>query len=236
MTFAHPVQLYWGLLAIPLVILACVRRAGVRREPVATEMIWEEALAEERVRPAWLRWRRTASLAVQLLVLLLIVLALAEPLNCPPRQIVAVLNNSPGANSSGVPLARLAAVKQAVRALIAGLRECDRMAVVSAGDPPMVYCTMTNEQRVLEAALEAVPPVEGRARPDFALALARRLLCGAPARRIIIVDEGCLAAAAEVAAADEVQMPGPPVWPWLAGSALMLVVFEWCLYQRRWID
>jgi len=233
MIFAHPDQLYWGLLAIPLVILACARRVGMRREPVATDRIWVEVLAQDRVRSAWLRWRREASLIVHLAILASIVLALADPLREPPQRIVAVLDNSSDANADETAPARLAATKQKVGRWIASLRDCDGMAIVSTGSPAMVRCTMTCQRRILDDALEAVQPVRGPVCRDFALDLARRLLDDATAGRIIWVggnDHGAGTAEADF------QPPGPPIWPWLAGLAAALTAVEWCLYQRRWMD
>jgi hypothetical protein len=233
MIFAHPDQLYWGLLVIPLVILAYARRAGMRREPVATARIWAEALAQDRVRSAWLRWRHEASLIVQSAILASIVLALADPLRQPPQRIVAVLDNSSGATADGAAPDRLTAAKETVRRWIAGLRDCDGMAIVSTGSPAMVRCTMTGQRRTLEAALVAVQPVRGPACRDFALDLARRLLGDASAGRIMLVgcdDHGGVTSEADL------RPPGPPIWPWLAGLAAALVVVEWCLCQRRWLD
>ena len=95
MTFANPVALLWGLLAVPIVILYR-RDVRLRREPVATDMIWEQVFAEEPSRSRWQRWRHAASLAVQLTVLALIVIALADPqfpgfrwLAWPPRVVLA---------------------------------------------------------------------------------------------------------------------------------------------------
>ena len=78
MAFANPMALAWGLLAIPVVLLY---RRDVRRTrvPVAAGMIWQQVLAEEARRGGWQRWRHRVSLAVQLTVLVLLVIALADP-------------------------------------------------------------------------------------------------------------------------------------------------------------
>lgn len=81
--FAHPDQLYWGLLAIPLVVSAYWRRDAVRTEPVATFHIWSEVVAPFRFRLAWLRWRREVSLCLQLATVASIVLAAADPVGLP---------------------------------------------------------------------------------------------------------------------------------------------------------
>jgi hypothetical protein len=80
MIFANPAAFCWGLLAIPIVLLY-LRKPKPHRESVATGSIWEQVLAEQRARTAWRRWRHGASLAVQLLILALFVLALAG--DCP---------------------------------------------------------------------------------------------------------------------------------------------------------
>lgn len=232
MIFAHPVQLCWGLLAIVLVVFTYARRAVPRREPVAAGGIWAEVLAQDRVRSAWLRWRREASLIVELAILALIVLALAEPLRAPPRRVVAVLDNSSDATGDETAPARLAAAKREVAQWIAELRDCDGMAIVSAGDPAMLRCPMTGQRRMLDAALEAIEPVPGPARSDFALDLARRSLGDASAGRIIVVGGDDHGGAADA----DFQSPGAPIWPWLAGMAAALAALEWCLYQRRWTD
>jgi hypothetical protein len=38
------------------------------------------------------------------------------------------------------------------------------------------------------------------------------------------------------AAAVDAAPPGPPLWLYLAGAAVLLAALEWCLYQRRWIS
>jgi hypothetical protein len=226
MTFAHPNQLYWGLLAIPLIILAYTRRAAVRRVPVAADWIWAEVLAQDRVRSAWLRWRRNASLAVQLAILAALVFALADPLGQAPQRIVVVLDNSTNRAADEAATARISETKETVRRWVADLRDCDRMAVVSSGSPAMVHCAMTGERQTLNAALESVQPVDSPAQPEFAADLAKRLLGDAAAGRVILVG-----GAKEV----DFPPPSPPLWPWLVGVAAVLAVFEWCLYQRRWL-
>jgi hypothetical protein len=80
MSFQNPAAFWWGLLAIPIVLLY-LRRPTPRRESVATGSIWQQVLGEQRARTAWRRWRHGASLALQLLILATFVLALAG--DCP---------------------------------------------------------------------------------------------------------------------------------------------------------
>lgn len=77
-TFAHPTALFCGLLALP-VIAVYLRKPRWRRQATATGMFWDQVFAEGSLRLRWLRWRNAASLLVQLALLAMLVLALAEP-------------------------------------------------------------------------------------------------------------------------------------------------------------
>jgi hypothetical protein len=78
MTFLRPASLAWVFLAVPLVALY-LRRDRIARHVVGAGPLWQEVLSRRPLRTRWLRWRRAASLALQLAVLIAIVLAMAEP-------------------------------------------------------------------------------------------------------------------------------------------------------------
>jgi len=205
MTFANPLALLWGLLAVSVVLLYW-RRIRLRRATVATGMFWERVFAEDRARQWWQRWRHGVSLAVQLAVLLLLVLALAEPLIPPPRRTVIVLDNSASMSAADVAPSRLARAKEAAARIVGGLRECDRAAVLAAGDAVGVGCGMSANRELLLAAIEQVPATQGASRVEDAVRVARTMLAGAPRARIIVLSDGGFAAAGTLAAADDVEL------------------------------
>jgi len=227
MSFAHPFAFCWGLLAIPIVILY-LRRLRLPQEQIATGMIWQQVLAEQRGRSAWRRWRRGVSLAVQLAMLALLVFALAEPQIPPPKRIVLVIDNAPRMNATDIQPTRLAAAKEAAERFIASLRPCDAMAVISAGGPAMPRCTLTAEQSTLREAVDSIAGSAGSTQMAEATALARRVLGGNTAGQIVIVGDD-----AESFVPDS---SGLTLGPLLAGLAGVLLVAQWCLYQRRWLN
>jgi hypothetical protein len=99
LTFRYPESLTWALLAVPLV-LVYIRRDRIPRQVVGTGWLWQRVLADRTVRVRWFRWRRVASLAVQLAVLLMLVLAMAEPVIGPTGTVsvgAESISESPGA-------------------------------------------------------------------------------------------------------------------------------------------
>jgi len=193
MMFAHPWALVFGLLAIPIVWLYR-RTAALRREPASAAMIWEQVLAEERARMAWQRWRGRASLAVELLILAVLVLALAGPWIPPPRPTVLVIDNSVSMNAADVAPSRLAAAKEVARQAVAARRSCDRMAIISAGRPARICCTLTDDPAILEQAVGSIVAGHGPTDVEQALSLASRILSRETRGRVVMVSDGCFPA------------------------------------------
>ena len=78
MQVSNPAALWWALLAVPIVLLY-LRTTRTPRHTVATGFLWAKALEEHKVRSRWRPWRQPVSLALQLAILALIVLATAGP-------------------------------------------------------------------------------------------------------------------------------------------------------------
>ena len=195
MTFAHPLALLWGLLAVPLVIFYW-RKIPLRREVVATNLIWQQVFGEERLRESWQRWRHGVSLAVQLLVLTLLVLALAEPQIPPPRQIAMILDNSDSMNAANAESTRLGQAKEVARRLVEGLRPCDSAAVLSAGDAVGVRCTLTGNQETLCEAIDSIEATQGTTNIAAAMELVRRLLDDEQNGSVRVITDTCFPEAA----------------------------------------
>jgi len=190
MTIANPLALLWGLLAVPIVLLYR-RRLRLRREAVATGMIWERVFAEDQARRSWQRWRRRVSLAVQLTVLAVVVLALIDVQIPGPRRLVLILDNSAGMNATDVEPSRLDRAKEVAGRLIEGLRCYDSAAVLSAGGTVGVHCNLTGDRAVLGEAVASVSPTQGTTPMDAAVALARRMLDQQSAGRVVLLSDGC---------------------------------------------
>jgi hypothetical protein len=78
MSFAYPWALLLMLLLIPVGLLYWLR-PRVPREVVGTGPLWQKALAEERFRARWQRWRTPVSLLLHMLTVILLALAAAGP-------------------------------------------------------------------------------------------------------------------------------------------------------------
>lgn len=171
MNFANPVGLALAATLLPVVALY-ILKVRLRRVPVSTLMFWREVFEEKRPRSLWRTLRHWLSLLLQLAFLILLVLALADPIlrwqTASARKLVLVVDNSASmaARATGGTMVKGNSPLDRARAegvrLVDGLRPGDELAVVSAGSTPRVFAGLTDHQRTLRDALEAVPAPTGR--------------------------------------------------------------------------
>ena len=194
MSLAVPIALAWAALAVPIVVFY-ILKIRLRQVPVSTTIFWRQIYDEKRPRSIWQVLRHLVSLLMQLLLLMLLVLALAQPFFTwevlQARRLVLVVDNSASMNAGDVAPSRLAAAREIGRSVIAGLRLRDEMAIVAAGTQPRVVCGLTGHERTLQTALVSVGPSDGPTQVSAAVALGKRLLGDARHGRVIVLSDGC---------------------------------------------
>ncbi|MDB5385167.1 MAG: hypothetical protein JWM11_813 [Planctomycetaceae bacterium] len=211
MFFTTPLSLAWAALAIPIVVFY-ILKVRLRQVPVSTTIFWQQIYDEKRPQSLWQQLRHWISLLVQILFLLLLVLALAEPYFpweiLKARRIVLVLDNSASMNATDVVPTRLEAAKRAAAKLISALRFRDEIAIISAGTQPQVACGLTGHERTLQTALDGITKTDGPTRVSEAVELGRRLLGDAPHGRIVVFSDGGFEDSEKLAEDESVEIQG----------------------------
>ena len=191
MGFFHPEAWWWAGLAV-LIALLYLWNASPSRHELATYWLWQRALAR---RPAWVPLRFWLSLAAQIVILLLLVAALAEPYwkaaVAGRRTLVLVLDVSASMLATDVKPSRFAAAQAEAQRMVEQLQPGERMAVLIAGGTVRTECRMTDRPGTLQAAIAAISPTGGGARMKEAVALARRMVEGQPNPHIVLLTDGC---------------------------------------------
>src|SRR5262245_16384205 len=194
MSLAFPLAIAWAALTVPIVIFY-ILKIRLRQVPVSTTIFWRQIYDEKRPRSLWQILRHLISLLVQVVWLLLLVFALAEPFFTweilQARRLILVVDNSASMRATDVAPTRLDAAKQLGRQVISGLRFRDEMAIVAAGVQPQVVCGLTGHERTLQAALVGIGPTDGPTRVAAAIDLGKRLLADAKHGRVIVFSDGC---------------------------------------------
>jgi hypothetical protein len=209
MSLATPTALLLLALAAPIIVfyLLKVRWPQV---PVSGDIFWERIFEDKKHRSLWRRLRHPLSLLVQLALLLLLVLAMAEPFfpadALAARRLVLVVDNSASMNATDGGGTRLDRAREKAASLLDSLRFRDEAALIAAGTQPQVLCGLSGDRRALHAALTALPATEGPTRVVEAVALARRLLAGGAKGEIVVVTDGCLEGARRLAESGDVRL------------------------------
>ncbi len=179
MSLASPLALFWLATLIPVVVFY-VLKIRLRRVPVSTILFWRQIYDEHQPRSIWQRLRHWLSLLAQVVLILLLVGALADPFFAwetrELRRIVLIVDNSASMNATDLSPSRLAAAKDESLRVIAGMRFRDELAVVTAGGLPRVVCGFSSHGRTLAHAVDDVMPTDNPTRVAEAVDLARRLI------------------------------------------------------------
>ncbi len=224
MRLNHPYALLGLLLALPVIALYLlkVRR---RRVPVSTVLFWNQVFGDDRPRALWQRLRHPLSLLLQLLLLGVLVLALADPEwtggAVQGRRLVLVLDNSASMQATDLVPHRWDQAQRQARRLIRKMQPDDQLAIIAASDPPRVATSWTNHMRTLLRTVDDLAVCDSPTRLPEAMRLAERLLEGHPQGQVVVVGDGQQSDDLPAAQARQI------VWISVASSVDNLAITHW---------
>jgi len=173
---------------VPIVALYLLR-FGRRRRAVSSLGLWRDTLAQRN------RWRTPVSLAAQLALLALLVLALAEPYRpatrSQARNVVLIVDTSASMNATDAAPTRLVQAVTEAQRLVDKIGQHEQMAVVASDAAPRILCRSTGDRRLLRAALARIRPTNAPGRLADAVRLAHRMVAGYNNPTILVLSDGC---------------------------------------------
>lgn len=191
MSFLNPSALWLSLLAIPLVAIYALK-VRPPRVSVATTMFWELSQQQKTLWSPAYRLRDIVSLVLQLVLLALLVVALAEPRwgtsETPPRLVVFVLDNSASMSATDIRPSRFQAAKDKALRFFEKLSGEDQAAVITAAGVPQLVCRTTQLRSALRQSIEACLQSEAPAKLTDAFSLASRIPCPGERHLVVISD------------------------------------------------
>lgn len=193
MNFLWPAAWALSALAIPVIALYLIR-TRLQRKPVSSLLFWQHLTPQVYNHSLWRRLRRWISLALQLLFLLLLVLAIAQPLaawqSAKPASVILVLDTSVTLRAADTAPDRWAAAMQTAERRVAHLRLFDEAILIAAGETPRVLCPWTRSKPALGRALRTAAPGATASDIRSALTLAHNLATQRKNATILLVSDG----------------------------------------------
>lgn len=191
MSFLNPSALWLSLLAIPLVALYALK-VRPPRVSVATTMFWKSSAQQKTPWSPSYRLRDLVSLVLQLVLLALLVIALAEPqwgsAETSPRLVVFVLDNSASMSATDVRPSRFEAAKSEALRLIDKLSGEDQAAVVTAAGVPQLACRTTRLRSALRLSIDGALQSDAPVHLEDAISLASRIRSPGERHLVVISD------------------------------------------------
>ncbi len=194
MNFFSPMALFFGLAALPIIAFYFLK-VRQRKVTVPTLLFWNKVFQEKAPQSLFQKLRHPLSLLAQLLLLLLLVLALADPTFSSTadgaRKTILILDNSASMRAPEGGSTRLARAKKEALSLVDGLRYFDTMAIIAASGEPQIISGLTDRQATLRQRVSDITPTDNPTRLSPAIDLARTLLAGEKNPAIVLISDGC---------------------------------------------
>ena len=168
----------------------------LRRRPVLVpfSVLWHRVLGDRDTTSLFSRLKRLLSLLLQLVLLSLLVLALADPrethAGASVRHIVALVDTSASMQAIDVAPSRLGAAKAHLKRLIASLGDREMMLLASMSTTLRPMTPMTSDTAQLVDAVDALMATEARADLRRGLEFAVDSLRGLSRPTIVVLSDG----------------------------------------------
>ncbi len=190
--FANSMGWWWLAAGIPIIAVYSLK-VRLRQLPTSTFLFWNSVFDEKPPRAWWQTLRHWLSLALQLLMLVLVVAAIADPLwswqKRQARTMAIVVDNSASMAVSESGGSRLNLAHEKVRSIIRSMRDGDRMAIIAAAKPPRVVVGLTGHTATLLQSLETISQTDCPEDHSTAIQLARRSLPSITDGQVIVISD-----------------------------------------------
>jgi Mg-chelatase subunit ChlD len=194
-TLLNPAALWLLLLALPVLALHVLRPRRVAHE-VSSTFLWAEISRPVSAARPWQRLRPSVALFLQLLAVVLLALAVAQPARTTPmalaRHAVFVIDASGSMTANDAAPSRLDAAKDRAVAVRDELPAGGVASVVVAADEPRVVLTASSDAAAFAAAVQAIEPSAGGADFAGAFTLAASLETPDSPLGVVLVSDGGL--------------------------------------------
>lgn len=193
MSFLSPLAFLLLSLAAPLLLLYFLK-VQRREQRVASTLLWEPVLRDQRASALFQRLQRDPLLWLQLAALILLVMALARPtVNLVGKgtdRLVVVMDVSASMKGTDVSPSRWVAVQTQALALLDQMDRGGEMMVIEAGVQPRVVVPFTRDRSALRRAINGLAPKDIATGVEPAILTAKALSKFDPNSRILVLTDG----------------------------------------------
>lgn len=193
MTLLAPTALALLVIALPITVLY-ILKLRMRQVHVSSDLFWQQIVQARPPRSFWNRFRHPLSWLTQILMLLAIVAAAADPRwlsNAPQHKLVIILDTSASMQAREASGQRLTLATDRARQIINALAPGSQAAIIASDLYPRIVCGMTDHIPDLLRAISKVQPSAAPGRPDLAVNAASQMLGNPNSGSILLLTDAC---------------------------------------------
>jgi len=182
MAFLNPYG-FLALLFVPPVVLLHILKFRRQRKAVSSTMLWQRVIADLRANTPFQKLRRNLPLLLQIIILVLLSLALAQPIifasmTAEKKYVVLIIDSSASMQSTDAEETRLETAKREAADIIDSLPADAEVMVIEAGDQPQVVGNFTPDHSLSQRAVDGIKPRDSQGKLAEAITLAYNNLMG----------------------------------------------------------
>ncbi|GMQ61820.1 vWA domain-containing protein [Vallitalea maricola] len=170
MRFSNPYAL-WGLLLIPLVILMYILRQNFEQKEISSIFLWELASKEDEVNTPWQKLKKNILMILQIIVIIIITLALANPYLYKKQETnnvqLIVIDTSASMNAEYKDgETRLDYAKEMAKEKIDGLLDGTPVTIITIGNDVNINVSNAVSKDTIKKSINNINPTYGSMKID----------------------------------------------------------------------
>jgi Ca-activated chloride channel homolog len=193
MSLLNPWALFW-LAAVGPVILMYFLKLKRKKVPVSSTWLWTKSIQDIRVNAPFQKLRSSLLLILQILLILIAALALADPIGrtTPPeeKRWVFLIDRSASMQAKDKKPSRLAVAKETARELLKSCGPKDEVMIVAFSNRAQVMTPLTADRGAVERAIDAIEPADTVTRIQEAYRIAASAVQPYKTRTIVVLSDG----------------------------------------------
>jgi Ca-activated chloride channel homolog len=193
MNFLAPAAFFLAAL-LPIIIAMYLLKLRRTEQVVSSVYLWKRMIRDLEANAPWQRLRRNPLLLLQLLFLIALILALAQPFTwtegASGQSVILILDTSASMAAVDAVPNRLEAAKDQARQMVDGLPDDARVTLISASDQAQVLVSSSRDRRQIYQVIESIQVGSGGSDLTPALGLASAIAARQPDTDVIILSDG----------------------------------------------
>ena len=193
MNFLNPFSFILAAL-LPIIVLMYLLRLRRPQQIVSSTYLWQRLVRDVEANAPWQKLQRNILMILQLLFLIALILALANPFfwstGTGSSSMIFIIDTSASMAATDVKPSRIEAAKQQAQSLIENSSDNTRITVISAGENTEILVSGTQDRKQAQQAINAISATFGHSDLSSALQITSAITTRQPETDIIVLSDG----------------------------------------------